>query len=111
MPLVYVQIDGGRIEQLAILAHELRGPLAAIDLAVNILEGRAPDSSTVDQARMLIKRHCATQRIASDQKLLDRIPRQSRSIIESAFRLQGHESKTSCICLHKTGAWSPTHSR
>ena len=56
MPLDDVQTDGGRIEQLAILAHELRGPLAAIDLAVNILEGRAPDSSTVDQARMLIKR-------------------------------------------------------
>jgi signal transduction histidine kinase len=53
MPVDDAQIDDGRIELLAILAHELRSPLAAIALAVG---AQATDLSAVEQARTLIER-------------------------------------------------------
>jgi signal transduction histidine kinase len=56
MPVDDAQIDHGRIELLAIFAHELRNPLAAIELAVGVLGEQATDLSAVDQARALIKR-------------------------------------------------------
>lgn len=56
MPVDDAKIDHGQIEHLAILAHELRSPLAAIDLAVDLLEAQAPDLGAVGHARTLIKR-------------------------------------------------------
>lgn len=57
-------------DSLAIVSHELRGPLAAIKNAVAILGSRAAETVTRDRARALIERQvCLMTRLVDD--LLD----------------------------------------
>jgi signal transduction histidine kinase len=51
-----MQQESGRIELLAMVAHELRNPLAAIQCAVRILESPNQVDSALQQARAVISR-------------------------------------------------------
>ena len=63
------QIDRGRIELLAIVAHELRSPLAAIDLAVGLLGTQAADLGALTHSQTIIKRQLGRMRRLTDDLL------------------------------------------
>ena len=64
-----VQIERGRIEFLAVLAHEIRNPLAAIGYAVDVLGAHTPGSTTFEQSRTLIKNQLRTMRRLTEDLL------------------------------------------
>lgn len=69
-------------ESLAIVSHELRGPLAAIKNALTILGSRAAETVTREKARAMIERQvCVMTRLVDDLLDVSRIT-QGRLVLE-----------------------------
>jgi PAS domain S-box-containing protein len=102
-------VDRRKDEFLAMLAHELRNPLAPIVLAAEIIRMREPADQTVNWARDVIARQAGqltrlvddlldVSRITLGKITLNRVPLDLRPVIAQAveatqalFAAQGHE--------------------
>jgi signal transduction histidine kinase/ActR/RegA family two-component response regulator len=84
------QADRRKDEFLATLAHELRNPLAPIRNALHIMQLRANDPATVEQARMIMERQLGQMvRLVDDLLDVGRITRGKLDLRKERVELAG----------------------